>query len=457
MNAICKTDIFRNNLELRDMFELFERIDFNNFDNNLDPENKTCLDSNKYIKKSNKLICINCDNSDKIIEDMRLGIVICAECGQVLDNIIDASPDWHSFDDDKGNTNRCGSGVSKLLPQSSLGTTIKGGNWNSRIKTLHNWSAMPYRERSLHLVFKQFQERCEKNGILRCIEDDAKIMYKAISECKHLEGKNKDKFIIIRGKNRISLIASCIFFACKRKGMTRSPKEIAAIFDIDYTDITRGCKNFQKFIKKGNIDINTGFSLPEDFVARFCKELHINTVHINHAIEIAKNIRKMGFASVHTPFSIATSSVLLMAEFNDLTIINKKKLAAKFGVSEVTISKTYKKLEKYKHILKNQFLVDKYIEQQEINEKSDTIPKHLYARFEKFNIPTDREQLLNFKFEYSKIFDMNTNTNIPNQDFLFNNIRNTDIKKLKIHIKKVSKKMKQNIAKMQNKNICHNY
>jgi transcription initiation factor TFIIIB Brf1 subunit/transcription initiation factor TFIIB len=265
-----------DNSNLRDMFE---NIDFDDFDDNANAETKV----NIKQSQNNNSTCYNCNRTDKIVEDFSLGIIVCKNCGQVLDNITDANPEWRSFEDDaKGdNANRCGFGVSKLLPQSSLGTTIGGGKFKSRIKTLHSWSAMPYRERSLHQVFKQFQEKCANTGILKCIEDDAKIMYKAISECKHNEGKNKDKFIIIRGKNRISLIAACVFFACKRKGMTRSPKEIAEIFDINYTDITKGCKNFQKFIKKGNIDINTGYSIPEDFVSRFCKELHIKDKHKN--------------------------------------------------------------------------------------------------------------------------------------------------------------------------------
>ena len=54
-------------------------------------------------------------------------------------------------------------------------------------------------------------------------------MYKNISDCKHAIGKNKDKAIIIRGKNRISVIAACIIFACRKKDKTRSPKEIAEI------------------------------------------------------------------------------------------------------------------------------------------------------------------------------------------------------------------------------------
>ena len=426
-------DSYNNSFKNSDLRDMFDNIDFDN----LDEDSNEGIKVNREHSHNKNNICTNCNNNENIIEDFSLGIIVCKNCGQVLDSIIDANPEWRSFEDDnKGdNANRCGLGVSKLLPQSSLGTTIGGGKFKSRIKTLHSWSAMPYRERSLHQVFKQFQEKCANTGILKCIEDDAKIMYKAISECKHNEGKNKDKYIIIRGKNRISLIAACVFFACKRKGMTRSPKEIADIFDINYTDITRGCKNFQKFVKKGNIDINTGFSLPEDFVSRFCKDLHIKDKYIEESINIAKNIRRMNIASVHTPFSIATSSILLMAEFNNIENINKRRLANKFGVSEVTISKTFKKIEEYKDILKSQEKVEEFIKKMIIKNINQKIPKELYSRFEKFNIPTDKEELDNYTFAYSKIFTDSEN--------LFNNIKNTDIEKLKIQIKKVSNKFKE--------------
>ena len=424
-----------NNTNLRDMFE---NIDFDDLDSDTNIDTK--VNKKRSQDKTKKSICHNCDSVDNIIEDFSLGIVVCKKCGQVVDNIIDSNPEWRSFEDDaKGNSaNRCGTGVSSLLPQSSLGTTIGGGKFKSRIKTLHNWSAMPYRERSLHQVFKKFQEKCAFTGILKCIEDDAKIMYKTISECKHIEGKNKGKFIIIRGKNRISLIAACIFFACKRKGMTRSPKEMAAIFNINYTDITRGCKNFQKYIKKGNININTGFSLPEDFVARFCKELNIKDKYIEHAVQIAKNIRNMNIASVHTPFSIATSSILLMVDLNNLENITKKKIAHKFGVSEVTISKTFKKVEEYKHILNSQERVNEFIKNKLIEKMNQKLPTELLARFEKFNIPTTKEELIEYKFSYSNIFT---------EENLFNNIKNTNIEKLRKQIKKVSNKIKNNKIK----------
>lgn len=411
-----------NNSNLRD---IFESIDFDD----LATSDSTKVNNNN---SQNSLSCTNCNNSDNIIEDNSQGIIVCKNCGQVLDSIMDINPEWRNLYEGGDNTHH-GVGVSKLLPQSSLGTTIGGGNFKSRIKTLHRWSAMPYRERSLQQVFKQFQERCAKIGILKCIEDDAKIMYKTISECKHIDGKNKGKFIIIRGKNRINLIAACIFFACKRKGVSRSPKEIADIFEINYTDITKGCKNFQKIIKKGNIDINTGFSKSEDFVERYCKELHIKEKYTNEAIKIAKNINNMNIATVHTPFSIATSSILLMAEINNITTINKKQIAKKFGVSEVTINKTYKKVKEYKDILNDQIKVDDYITNMlNENAKHITIPETLIHQFKRFNLPTDKSLLESFTYKYSEIFTENTN--------LDNN--NNDIDKIKLKITKNKDKIK---------------
>jgi transcription initiation factor TFIIB len=408
---LTKTTI--NNTNLRNLFDNIDFDNFDNFDNVEDYDKLTQSNSIKEKSTEKKLYCQNCKNSDNIIEDFSNGIIVCTYCGQVIDNILDSNPEWRSFEDDnKQNTNRCGSGVSKLLPQSSLGTTISGA-YKSRLKTLHSWSVMPYRERSLHLVFKDLQEKCSSMTILKCIEDDAKIMYKAISECKHKEGKNKDKNIIIRGKNRKSLLAACIFYACRRKRVIRNASEIAEIFNIDATDITRGCKNFHKLINTGNITIDTGASLAEDFVARYSKDLGIKDKYIQQTIQLAKNIKNMNIASTHTPLSLAISSILLMASHNNIKEIDKKILSKKFDVSEVTITKTYNKIIKYKNILFDDTKVQHYINKQKNKQINHVIPNTVLLRFKKFNIPTDKKVLNNFHYDYSDIFkNINTNDQI---------------------------------------------
>ena len=311
------------------------------------------INNNKNnINKCNNLVkkCNICNYETHIIEDDAGGVYVCSECGQVVDFIVDSNPEWRYYEDGNNNdTERCSTSINYLLPQSSLSTSI-GGNYKSKIKTLHAWGAMPYKERSLNLVLQEIQNKCSNGHILKCIEDDAKIMYKKISECKHETGKNMGKNIIIRGINRRSLIAACVFYACRRKEQSRSHKEIANIFNIKYTEMTKGCKTFLRIMKTKSNMFELKFSLPEHFIIRFCKELNIDDELIQLAIKISKNIQRLNIASVHTPISIASSSILLISMLYDLNI-PKKDIAVRFNISEVTLIKTFKKIEKYKYLL----------------------------------------------------------------------------------------------------------
>lgn len=370
-----------NNITDCDLRELFDNIDFS---------------ENKKDENNDKDICTNCEKTDTIIEDHTQGFRVCNNCGQVIDSLIDANPEWRQYEDDKGDSTRCSQPINKLLPQSSLGTSIGGGSWKSRLKTLHGWSVMPYKERSLNIVFKEIHARCQKAHIVKCIEDDAKIMYKTISESKHITGKNKGKYIIIRGANRKSLIAACVFYACKKKGMTRSPKEISDIFELKHTEITKGCKNFMKMIKLKKMAVNVETTQPEHFIIRFCNDLNIKKEYIEEAIQISKNIKKLNIASDHTPFSVATGSILLMATNNSLINITKRKLSNKFGVSEVTISKAFNKIKKYADVLNDNNKTNCVIEK--IKEKTSqlNVPINVIDRMKKFNM-TEQDFTINNK------------------------------------------------------------
>jgi transcription initiation factor TFIIIB Brf1 subunit/transcription initiation factor TFIIB len=344
-----------NNKENKIIIEA-EEDDFDSYDNYEKYNNMIDMiySENKVEKKKdfhNGPWCEDCQ-TDNIIEDTSHGILVCKNCGQVVSNLLDIQPEWTQFaDGDKKDTGRNSLNMSRLLPQSSIATTISG-NCSSRIKTLHGWSAMPYKERSLNEVFKIIQAKCTEGKILKCIEDDAKIMYKNISDCKHLEGQNKDKNIIIRGVNRKSLIAACVLFACKKKDKTRSPKEIAELFNLKYTEITKGYKTFLRLAKSKHMEIKLSFTKPEHFITRFCEELKIKKEYAEQAIQISNNVQKLHIASVHTPLSLATGSIYLMINLNGFNI-QKRTIAEKFNVSQVTIAKAFKKLEPFIKILTN--------------------------------------------------------------------------------------------------------
>jgi transcription initiation factor TFIIIB Brf1 subunit/transcription initiation factor TFIIB len=392
-----------------------EEIEEEHYENYNNEELFALLDEinyDKYTKEINNIensinYCSACRSLTTIVEDAEKGNIICSKCGSILEVTFDKNPEWRSFKDDNSVENgRCSFVTSHFLPQSSLGTTIGSVNM-SRIKKLHSWSAMPYKERSLYLVLKEIQDKCRSAKILKCIEDDAKILYKNISECRHIKGKNLGKLVIIRGKNRKSLIAACIYFACKRKGNTLSPKEIATLFSLQYKDITKGCKTFIKLMKLRKMSYEFNTSTPEHFVNRFCKSLNIKRDYIDITLNIAKNIKKLNIASVHTPLSIATGSILLMVTIYKLPI-TKKAIANKFNVSEVTVTKAFRKLEIYKNILINTELTDKLVVLLEEENKKIPMPQKLIDRYNSIKLRFDTN-INNFDINYINQLIANSN------------------------------------------------
>lgn len=295
--------------------------------------------------KTNKEI-INCECEG--YEDKSQGTIVCHKCGSVLSSVINNNPDWKTFDD-KGNNARCSSTTNPFFPQSSLGTSIAGPGFKT-LKMLQKWQQMPYRERSLYKVHKHIEDVCRIYKVVKCIEDDAKIIYKNISETKHADGT----FVIIRGVNRKSLIASCLFFAYKKNNQARNIKEISVMFNINFKQLTKGCKIFMRLLRmnisafKNSFEINT--TAPEHFVIRYHKMLDLDKKYIPELIEMTKNINKLHLASTHTSSSIALCVLIMLLKHYNIKII-KRDISKKIGISEVTVIKTHKKLIPYKNII----------------------------------------------------------------------------------------------------------
>jgi transcription initiation factor TFIIB len=371
------SDINISNINIYDLNKYFpdcqDGIDFNN-------DNK--VNSNKgNINKITE--CFNCNDTD-IIEDYTQGNMVCKNCGQVLDGVIDFNPEWKQFDDDDKANARCGMPINIHLPQSSLGTTFAGGGRN-RIKILHGWNSMPYNERSLNNEFKKIKDVCLKGNILKCVEDDAIIMYRLANESKIINNK-KTRAVITRGINRISISAACVFFACSRNEVIRTSKEIANLYNISDTEMNRGCKNLLKLLKNKNVHMKMGTSKPENFIKRYCDKLKIKNIFAIEAIKIAKNVEKLNIASGHTPYSTAAASILLMSDIYNLKTITKKKLAKEFNISDVTITKTYKEIQPYNKVLINDTKTNEIVITIKSEMDKESLPPEILKRMQKFGV-----------------------------------------------------------------------
>ena len=366
--------------------------------------------------------CINCKSHDLVIDNIK-GHIVCNTCAVINKDFLDENPDIINNESDNQAGSRYGAPSSYFYPKASLGTKIVSKGYN-RLSLLQKQGQMPYKEKSLMDVLETIQTKCKKYGITQSIIDSAKILYKKVSESVHNKGKRKGKSIIMRCINRRSMIAACLFHACKIQKETRSPKEIADIYDLEIKHVNRGCRKFCDIIDSYTLFHQIKSSQSSDFIERYAKRLNIDKAYINIIKDVSNNIHKLDLASTHEPPSVASGCILLVALYYNIQI-SKKQISDIFGISDVTISKTFRKIWPYHKIVLSNKITDLILEKKNIikNISPSSDSKENYVS----DITTNKELLLN----NIKNYDDNINTT---HELLNQNAKHFDatIKKLKM-------------------------
>lgn len=289
-------------------------------------------------------ITCSCGCNEIVIEET---MQICSNCSAIIGRVIDNTAEWRYYgNDDNRDTDpsRCGLPTNSLLPKSSLGSMIGGCRRDNidirRIRMFQMWNSMPYDERTLWNVFDKLTSNTINNGIPQKVIDDAKVLYKKASEKK-----------ISRGDNKEGLIASCIYHSCLINKVPRSSKEIAKMFNISPVVLNKGNSRFQTLLQ-----INVTSACPEDFISRFGSHLNMNIKDIDKCKKLVSFLEKNEIMNDNSPTSSAAGILYYYSMKNDLGF-TKKQFAEICGVSEVTIIKCYKIINKY-----NDY-IDKHIEE----------------------------------------------------------------------------------------------
>jgi transcription initiation factor TFIIB len=318
-----------------------------------------------------KVVCKNCKSSNLVIDNTKGQILVCTDCAVINEEYLDKNPEMNNNESENGNS-RYGAPSSYFFPKASLGTKIVSKGYN-RLSLLQKQGQMPYKEKSLMDVLETIQLKCKKYGITQSIIDSAKILYKKVSESVHNKGKRKGKGIIMRCINRRSMIAACLFHACKLQKETRSPKEIADIYDLEIKHVNRGCRKFCDIIDANTLFYQIKSSQSTDFIERFAKKLNIDKDYINIAKDVSNNIHKLDLASTHEPPSVAAGCILLVTQYYNIQV-SKKLISDIFGISDVTISKTFRKIWHYHKILLNNKITDLILEKKNaLNKNNSTL------------------------------------------------------------------------------------
>lgn len=127
--------------------------------------------------------------------------------------------------------------------------------------------------------------------------------------------------------------------------LPRSPKEVARMFHIDPNILTKGNARFQTLLQ-----MNVSSSSPDDYIARFGSNLKMDYQDIQECKKLAKRLDDLEIVSENAPTSVAAGAIYYYCVRHDIDF-SKKQIADVCEVSEVTITKCFKRLQKFKDLI----------------------------------------------------------------------------------------------------------
>jgi transcription initiation factor TFIIIB Brf1 subunit/transcription initiation factor TFIIB len=306
--------------------------------------------------------CIKCDSNLILISEE--GFLICPnnQCAHIHKNVVDQSPEWRysgAEDNNGSDPTRCGMPINPLLKESSFACTVlnaPGMTYEMRkIKKYAIWHSMPPHETTHNNAFQYITRMAHIAGIPKMISDEAIRYHKKISEHP----------VSFRGTNRDGVLGSSIYIACKINNFPRTPTEISEIFKLDPSSVTKGCKNAINILNDLEKDLNNnektvfGKTLSVSFISRFCSLLNINAELTRLCQFISVKIEKINLMPENIPYSVAAGIIYFVVCMCQLPI-SKKDIKSVTKMSEVTINKCYKKIEKAKNDLLPQSILIRY-------------------------------------------------------------------------------------------------
>ena len=271
-----------------------------------------------------------CDNIDNYMPCE--SHTLCRICNQPI-TVLNSNPE-KCYD---SASQRTGMATSVLLPDSNSGSVISSqyisNNSMRTISRLNMYQGMPYKTRSLLIVFNSISEKCNRHNISKKIINEAQSLYKLISQYK-----------ISRGSNRLGIISATIFLSCKNCGNPRSTNEIAQICEISKKVVTKGIKILQDIIHTNKIPQSRIISTRVtaiDLIDRICNDISLlNYEDINNIKLLCDHFTENYSSELSscTPPSLSASIIYYYIITNNISI-DKNLISEKSNVSVVTIQK----------------------------------------------------------------------------------------------------------------------
>jgi transcription initiation factor TFIIB len=285
-----------------------------------------------YVKR-----CPECASVDLTYDSQR-GEIICNECGLIIEEkMVDTGQDPGAQFDKSEKRGRGGAPISMQKFDKGLTTNVgeisdiyklEAGQtrkflrlkkWQERVSTSI--------ERNLRLAMAELRRVASFLNLPSVVRDEASRVYNYVLQ----RG-------LVRGRSMESVIAACIYAACRSYNIPRTLDEIAEASDVERKEIGR---TYRFIVRKLKIKVTP--SSPRDYISRFSSILHLSPKTQNEALKILKKADVSELTSGRGPAGIAAAALYVAALLNDEKK-TQREVADVAGITEVTIRNRYKEL-----------------------------------------------------------------------------------------------------------------
>ena len=286
----------------------------------------------KHVKR-----CPECE-SINLVHDDQVGEIICRDCGLLIEEkMVDTGQDAGGQFDKSEKKGRGGAPISRQKFDQGLTTTV------GEISDIYRLESGQTRK---FLRLKKWQERVstsiERNLRLAMAELRRVSSFLTLPSVVRDEAARVYQFVIqrglVRGRSMESVIAACIYAACRSYNIPRTLDEIATASDVARKEIGR---TYRFIIRKLGIKVKP--SSPKDYISRFSSILNLSPRAQNEALKILRKADISELTSGRGPAGIAAAALYVSALMNDEKK-TQREVADVAGITEVTIRNRYKEL-----------------------------------------------------------------------------------------------------------------
>lgn len=300
--------------EVRDMYESCKNVQ----SNNIDLEVQLDLGDEKITKFT---ICPKCNVEGKIDD----GSVHCVSCG--LETIVIDDTNKFSFTVDKDHN---------TSDNSFMSFNFIGKNsycyQRSFLKTCANYSSFRKNNNRKDLYNYNYQyegKKIPKNAIKLAIELFSKI---------------KENNYVFRGNGKKGVLGACLFYACVMNHITKTPREIASVMEIEERFLSQGDRIVQELNEKGIISIPTILRPLNDYLDQYFPALSIPEQYKQFIIDLIERAEKKNIHILNdsrTTTKCIGAIFLLINRVKELKHITKDMIVKECSISKSTFIRYY--------------------------------------------------------------------------------------------------------------------